>query len=196
MTISDLAFLVGVLASAVTLFAAAFAALRGRGSTAAKLLVTYGVCVVVYLAVSLGVAFLRPHRIRPVDEPWCFDDWCLRVEKVDSAPAGDSVRYEVKLRIYSTARRATQRALGAWIYLFDDRHRLYAPNADASATPLDVELAPLASVETSRVFDVPADVRSLGLVTGHPGDYCAAFDVLIIGQATCLFGRPEAIAIK
>jgi hypothetical protein len=34
------------------------------------------------------------------------------------------------------------------------------------------------------------------LVTGHPGDYCAAFDALIIGQATCLFGRPEAIAIK
>jgi len=43
---------------------------------------------------------------------------------------------------------------------------------------------------------VPADVRTLGLVTGHPGPYCGPFNVLIIGQAVCLFGRPDTIAIK
>jgi hypothetical protein len=68
---------------------------------------------------------LRPQRIRATFEPWCFDDWCLQVQKVDSAPAGAKIAYAIKLRVYSTARRATQRANGAWIYLLDERHRLY-----------------------------------------------------------------------
>jgi hypothetical protein len=34
------------------------------------------------------------------------------------------------------------------------------------------------------------------LITGHPGPYCGPFNVLFIGQATCLFGRPETIRIK
>lgn len=196
MTIFDLIFLAGVLASAITVVAAAIAALRGRGAKAARILVVYAVCVVVYIAISVGAAFLRPQRIRSTFEPWCFDDWCLQVQKVDSAPAGPKIAYAVKFRVYSTARRATQRAKGAWIYLFDERHRLYAPNPDASATPLDVELAPLEAVDTSRVFELPADTQTLGLITGHPGRYCGPFSVLFIGQATCLFDRPEMIRIK
>jgi len=47
-----------------------------------------------------------------------------------------------------------------------------------------------------RAFEVPADVQTLGLITGHPGPYCGPFNVLFIGQATCLFGRPETIRIK
>jgi len=196
MTIFDLIFLACVLASAITLIVAAIAALRGRRATAARVLVVYGVCVALYLATSLAVAYLRPQRIRATFEPWCFDDWCLQVQKVDSAPAGPKLAYRVDFRIFSTARRATQRANGAWLYLFDERHRLYAPNPDSAATPLDAELAPLASLETARVFEVPADVQTLGLITGHPGPYCGAFNVLFIGQATCLFDRPEMIRLK
>jgi hypothetical protein len=196
MTIFDLIFLAGVLASAITLIAGAIAALRGRGAKAARVLLGWGVCVALYVATSLGVAYLRPQRIRATSEPWCFDDWCLQVQKVDSAPAGPKLDYRVELRVFSTARRVTQRAKGAWIYLFDERHRLYAPNPDPSATPLDAALAPLESIETSRAFEVPADVQTLGLITGHPGPYCSAFNVLFIGQATCLFDRPEMIRIK
>jgi hypothetical protein len=196
MTVFDLLFLAGVLATAITLISAAVAALRGHGAKAVKALVIYVVCAAAYLAVSLGAAFLRPQRIRAMREPWCFDDWCLQVEKVDSAPVGPKITYDIELRIYSTARRATQHAKGAWIYLIDERQRLYAPNPDASAAPLDVELAPLASVETSRVFEVPSDSATLGLITGHPGRYCNLFEALLVGQATCLFGRPEMIRIK
>ena len=196
MTIFDLIFLAGVLASAIALGVAAIAALRGRRGRAARVLLVYGVGAALYVATSLAVAYLRPQRVRATLEPWCFDDWCLQVQKVDSAPAGSKLAYRIEFRIFSTARRVTQRANGAWIYLFDERHRLYAPNPDATATPLDVELAPLESVETSRVFEVPGDVQALGLITGHPGAYCGSFSVLFIGEATCLFARPEMIRIK
>jgi len=196
MTIFELIFVAGVLASVLTLGTAAIAVLRGRRAKAVRVLVVYGVCVALYVAISLTVAYLRPQRIRGTFDPWCFDDWCLQVQNVDKAPAGSNLDYRVEFRIFSTARRVTQRANGVWIYLFDERHRLYAPNPDATATPLDVELAPLESVETSRVFEVPGDVQALGLITGHPGAYCGSFSVLFIGEATCLFARPEMIRIK
>jgi hypothetical protein len=148
------------------------------------------------VTISIGAAYVRPQRIHATHEPWCFDDWCLQVSDVSSVPSSPNIRYTVKLRIFSTARRVSQRANGAWIYLIDERQKLYAPTADASAIPLTVELAPLESVDTARAFEVPAEARTLGLITGHPTPYCALTDILFIGQATCLFGRPDLIAIK
>jgi hypothetical protein len=196
MTLSDLIFLAAVLASVVTLIGVTIAALLGRLAQAARALLVYAVCAAVYFTISVGAAYVRPQRIRAALEPWCFDDWCLQVQGVESVARPPSVSYSVKLRIYSTARRVSQRANGAWIYLIDERQRLFAPNPDASATPLTMKLGPLESVETSRVFDVPADAQKLGLITGHPGPYCALFGLAFIGQATCLFGRPEMIPIK
>jgi hypothetical protein len=195
MTIFDLIFLAAVLASAIAFIIAAISALSGRGAKALRILRIYGVCVVFYLAISLAVSFFRPQRILSTVDPWCMDDWCLQVEHVDSAPFGLKVSYDIKLRIYSTARRVSQRANGAWIYLIDEQGRRFAPNPDPSATPLTVELGPLQSVNTSRVFDVPADVRKLGLITGHGGPYCSPMNILIIGQGGCLFNRPTMIRI-
>jgi hypothetical protein len=178
------------------LVGAAIAALLGRRTQAARALVIYAACVAVYIGVSVGAAYVRPQRVRATLEPWCFDDWCLQVRDVVSVPSPPNILYTVKFRIYSTARRVSQRVNGAWIYLIDERQTLYAPNADAAAIPLTVELAPLQSVETARVFEVPAGARTLGLITGHSAPYCSPLDIAIIGQATCLFGRPDLIAIK
>ena len=195
MTIFDLIFLAAVLTSVITLITAAISALRGRGIKALRILRIYGACVAVYLAISLSVAYLKPQRVFSIADSWCMDDWCLQVERVDSAPLGSKVSYSIKLRIYSTARRVSQRANGAWIYLIDEQGRRYLPNPDPSAIPLTVELGPLQSVNTSRVFEVPADARKLGLITGHGGPYCNPMSLLIIGQGGCLFNRPTMIRI-
>jgi len=102
----------------------------------------------------------------------------------------------VGLRISSRARRVTQRASGAWLYLIDDRGHLYSPDPDPSAVPLDVLLQPGESVTTSRVFEIPSGVRRLGLVTGHGGPYCGTMDILIIGASGCLFKKPSMIRIE
>jgi hypothetical protein len=107
MTIFDLIFLAGVLASAITLIAAATAALRGRGARAAKILAGCAACAALYVAISLGVAFARPQRVRATTEPWCFDDWCLQVQKVDSTPKGAKIVYDTSSE--STARRGARR---------------------------------------------------------------------------------------
>jgi hypothetical protein len=195
MTIFDLIFLLALLASAVTLALAAIAGIRGRLTQSLRILRTWGIGALVYCACALAVAFFAPQRVIAIGDPWCFDDWCLTVEGVKSAPADGAVSYRAYLRVSSEARGISQRALGAWIYLIDDAGHRYAPDSDRSAIPLDVRLGPGESVATSRTFRVPAGVTHLGLITGHGGPYCG-LGVLIIGSGGCLFNKPAMIRLQ
>lgn len=196
LTIFDLLFLLAALASVVTLAVAATFAVRGPRRRALKIIRVYGVCVLAYLTVGVATAFLKPQRVMPTRDPWCFDDWCLAVEQVSQTPSQQGTSYRVELRIISRAGRVAQRARGAWIYLIDDQGRLYSPDPDPSAVPLDILLQPHESVTTSRTFRVSADVHGLGLLTGHGGPYCGPMAFLVIGESGCLFKKPTMIRIQ
>jgi hypothetical protein len=191
-TVFDLLFLASFFASLIALGAAAIFSLRGRNQAAVRILWNWSICAAVYVTISLLVGFAGQQRVLKVGEPWCFDDWCLTAEKVDRSTEG---AYSVALRISSTAKRITQRAKGAWIYLIDDQGRRYTPTSGADDVPLDVLLAPGQEVETSRAFQLPSRVQAVGLITGHGGPYCGAMSVLIVGGAGCLFRRPTMIGI-
>jgi hypothetical protein len=196
MSIFDLLFLLTALASGVTLAAATVFGVRGLRRRALKILRVYGVCVVAYLTVGVATSFLKPQRVIPVRNPWCFDDWCLTVENVSRTPSQQGISYRVELRIFSRAGRVAQRASGAWIYLIDDQGRRYSPESDPSAVPLDILLQPQESVTTSRTFYVSSDVHELGLLTGHGGPYCGPMAFLIIGESGCLFKKPTIIRLR
>lgn len=195
MSLFDLLFIAAFLATVGTLMVASTFAIRRQGARALRILGVLAVCGAGYLLAGMVVSFLKPQRIIAVGEPWCFDDWCLSVQNVSRAPALSSVSYQVELRIFSRARRVSQRAKGAWVYLLDDRGRRYSPDPDPSAVPLNVLLRPGESVTTSRVFRVPEGIHHLGLITGHGGPYCGPMNILIIGGARCLFGKPTMIKI-
>ena len=195
MTGFDLLFVAAFLAFVATLAVVVVRAVRGRRREAFRLLRGAGIAAAVYLAVGLIVSAITPRRVVAVGAPWCFDDWCLSVSSVDTTRGTDGVRYTIGLRLESRARRVAQRAKGAWIYLIDARGRRYAPEPDSAAVPLDVLLLPGQSMATSRVFQVPAGVRQVGLITGHGGPYCGAMAFLVIGQAGCVFHKPAMIAI-
>jgi hypothetical protein len=196
MTIFDLLFIVAFVASVAALLTAAVYGLRGRRAQALRILWNLGMCAAAYFVSGMAVSLFAPQRVMHPGDPWCFDDWCLSVEKVTRTPLPASVSYDVSLRVFSTAGRVSQRAKDAWIYLIDDRGRRYSPDSDPSTVPLDVLLQPGESVATSRVFQVPAEVHELGLITGHGGpSYCGAMSVLIIGGSGCLFNKPAMIRL-
>ncbi len=188
MSIFDLLFIVIVLSSLATLITAAIAAIRGYRAHSLAILRKFGMCAIAYLAIVVLVALLSPQRVLNVGDPWCFDDWCLSVENVSRTPEPPQVYCNVSLRIFSRARRVSQRAKGAWVYVIDGRGNRYAPQPDPSAVPLDVLLQPGESVTTSRVFKLPAHSTRLGLITGHGGPGCFP-GCFIIGDDSSLFHK-------
>jgi hypothetical protein len=192
----DLLFLVVALVSIVSLLAAAAMAAFGRRSKALRLAGRLAVFLAVYLGVSVTVAFLTPQRVRPVENPWCFDDWCFAVDRMSERRTDQQALYTFDLRIFSRAGRVSQRANGAWIYLIDAQGPRYAPTPAPNEIPLDVLLAPEEVRQTIRTFAMPAGVRPVGLITGHGGGYCGVMKLLIIGNAGCLFGKPSMIGLS
>jgi hypothetical protein len=100
------------------------------------------------------------------------------------------------LRLSSRARGVTQRANGAWILVIDVDGRRYPPSPASGDVPLDVPLAPGESRATTRRFLVPVGAHPAGLITGHGGSYCGAMSFLVIGDAGCLFGKPDFVDIR
>lgn len=195
MTLFDLLFLACALATAATLVTAAGVAIRGRWQRAGSILKRLGIAAIAYLVLVLLVSAALPQRVLGVGEPWCFDDWCLSVDGVNRVEGQPDVAYRVSLTIFSRAKRVSQRAKGAWIYLIDSRGQRYEPLLDPQAVPLDVLLQPGESVKTLRTFQVPARASGLGLITGHGGPYCSLFPP-IIGEAGCVFRKPTMVRIE
>lgn len=196
MTVFDLLFLVAVLCSAVVLIAVAVLAMRGHFRRARRVLGAYAIAAGAYVVAGVIVSGIQRQHVIDLGAPWCFDDWCLTAERVTRTLEGATAVDRVDLRISSRARRVTQRASGAWLFLIDGSGHLYAPQFDSSAVPLDVRLQPGESVATTRVFRLPAATSSVGLITGHGGDYCGVMSYLVIGQSGCLFHKPTMIRIE
>jgi hypothetical protein len=196
MSIFDLIFILCFLASVVTFIAGVIMMIRGRWQTLVRILGLYGMCAASYFAVDMAIAYLRPQRVIAIATPWCFDEWCLAVTKATHSAGGDAQTYNIDLELSSQTRGRAQRANGAWVYLIDDVGRRYAPESNSSDVPLDTLLQPGESIQVSRRFTVPANVREVGLVTGHGGPYCGAMSVLIVGSAGCVFNKPTMIRLQ
>src|SRR5208283_3409079 len=119
MSIFDLLFLMAVLAAIVSLATAAVFALRGQRAQALKAVCFFLFGAAGYFATGVAVAFFATQEIMNTGDAWCFDDWCLTVEKVTTTLQPSQVSYKVDLLIESRALRVAQRASGAWIYLID-----------------------------------------------------------------------------
>jgi hypothetical protein len=194
-TLFDLLFLASALAAIASVVTAALFAVSGRGERALSVLKRLGMATLGYAALLVIVAAATPQKVLQPGDPWCFDDWCLSVEGVTQMPSPVGTHYTVSLRIYSEAKRVSQRAKGAWIYLIDRGGTRYSPLPDNSQTALDVLLQPGESIQTSRTFLVPNGVHDLGLITGHGGGYCSMLPP-IIGEGGCLFNKPTMIRIE
>src|SRR5262249_27153240 len=105
MTPADLLFLGGALCTLVTLVTAGVLAIRGRGSRALHILRLWATGAGIYLATGLVVSFVRPQVVKSIGEPWCFDDWCLTVERTQRTSTPAANIYRVDLRLDSRARR-------------------------------------------------------------------------------------------
>lgn len=189
MTIFDLIFIAVFFTTAIMLVVAVVAAIAGRHRRAIGTLRALGVLLAAYLVTVIAASLTTPQRLIHMREAQCFDDWCIAVDRAEGSPEGENVLYAVTLRVFSRARRATQRENGVTVYVLDDRGRHYTPRDDPRAAPFNVRLGPGESVTTTRSFVLPADAEHPGLIVAHsrfPG-------MFIIGDNESLLHKPSVV---
>ena len=152
----------GVLASVILLLA-----LRFRLAAKVLLVTLSGLGAYVFLVVV--VFLLTPQRIVKVGDIYCWDSWCMGVEKVNAVPRGRENVYSVDVRILSDIGRGKTSAEGASLYLLDERARHFPLQPDPAAIPFDQLLGPGETFNTSLTFVVPSDVSQLYLTGDAPG---------------------------
>ena len=188
-----------VFASLITFAVAAWCAIRGRRSGALKILAGWGIAALAYVAVSAGVSFFKPRRVIEQGQDWCFDDWCIAVERVTQTPAAEPGHtvYTADVHVFNAA-RLPEGAKGFWVYLRDDQDRRFEPLPGSWTDVVSARVGPHEFARTSIAFVVPDGVGPLGFVTGHgSGTPCGLVVSLIeIGQGACLFHRQDMIRIQ
>lgn len=181
MMIGDLLFLVLILTALIVVLRAVYLLLRRRYAQAGRVFVRLAIGVAVYFAGLISVSLAAHQKILAVGQDRCFDDWCLAVESWTTPPkirdlSPQGTFYLVALRVSSRAKRVSQRALDAKVYVKDSRGRDYDPSPagqrayearNGAAKPLSDRLEAGESFTTVRVFDVPRDAVGLGLVVSH-----------------------------
>ncbi len=152
----------------------------------------YAICLATYFAVIILVSLLAPRRVLRPGDARCFDDWCIAVNRVDRTISGAHIRYNVALTLSSRARRISQREKNVVVYLSDTNGHRYDPLPGRSLTPFDVLLQPAETVAATRVFQVPADARDIGIVIAHEGGFPIGW--FIIGYETW-FRKPTIVRL-
>jgi hypothetical protein len=131
MQIFEALFILLFAAACVTALIGFVSLFRGRRADAVRIFAHLGFATLLYLGVVAAVGYFSPQRVLRIGDPWCFDDWCLAVEKVTRQKSVETI----DLRLFSRARGVSQRANGAWVYLIDLQGNRYAPQPDPSAVP-------------------------------------------------------------
>jgi len=181
MTLSDLVLIVVVLATLVSLGAAALAALRRRWEDVFRRLRRLALGIAGYMGVVTLVSLLGDRRVVALGEDQCSDDWCVAVVAATASPTESDSRLDVVFRLSSHALRVTQRERFVVAYVVDSEGTRYDATPTPDEVPFDTLLGPGTSVSATRHFRVPIAAHDLGIVVAREGDF--AFPrCCIIGQ--------------
>lgn len=120
-----------------------------------------------YVAVVVLVALLTPRKIVSIGDGYCYDTWCIGIQKVRARPQGVEIVYTAEVRIFSDANRVTARRDKDFLYALDERGRRFPLVPDATVIPADVIVNPGESLKTKWTFRAPADARELYLTGDH-----------------------------
>ena len=190
MTIYDLIFLLVALVSVIVLITTLVMAIFGRGKSAKVILGIWTVCMLVYFAICIASAAAAPQRVLQLKQPQCYDDWCIEVEDVSRVAVKNYDRSEATIRIFSEAKRVSQREKNVTVVLEDVLGKRYDASAAPTAPRFDTELGPGQSVITDREFEVPVGVRPVGIVIAHTG---FQMGWLVIGEGQGIFHKEPIV---
>jgi len=194
MTIFDLLFILIFLATVVALSSAIFQAIRGQRRKSLRVLSVSAVSAAIYFAICCASSILTPRCELRIGQSQCFDDWCVELDAINKIASNSAITYQTTIRIFSQAKRISQRENGIAFYLEDDLGHRYSALPDPSATPSNVLLQPNESVTLTRNFQLSSTAHAEGFVATHEGGFPIQW--FIIGEGQSLFHREPITCLQ
>jgi hypothetical protein len=195
MNISDLLFIALFLAAVVSLITAGVAALLGNRARAIRVLCVMGVSAAIYLGIVCIVSAATPRKILNLGDPQCSDDWCISVDGAERVPGNSAISYDVSLRLFSRARRVSQRENHVVVYLTDEQGRRFDSVPRDSDVPFNVLLQPGESVTTHRIYRLPADAHGVAAVVTREGGALGCFPGCFVITENDWFHKPTIVRL-
>jgi hypothetical protein len=187
MTIFDLLFILIFFATIAALATAAVQAIRGQRRKSLRVLGVSAVFLAAYFAICCASTLLTPRRVLSIGQPQCFDDWCVQLDGITEMRVVAMNRYQTTIRIFSEAKRVSQREKIIAFYLEDDAGHRYASIPSPSDIPSSSLLGPGESVTLTRAFELPFAARAAGFVATHEGGFPIGW--FVIGEGQSLFHK-------
>jgi hypothetical protein len=205
MTIFDLFLIFSVFIICVALLGMLIALVMHRWVMLKRLALAVAIYLSIYALLLVGFALLSPQQVLAMHQLRCFDDWCASVERVAHEPAIGPVQaqgafYLVTVQISSQAKRVSQRALDAGVYLLDEQGKRYDPSIQGqqaleavglAGEPLNSVVDPGGAFNSTIAFDLPSSSDRPVLVFTH-GDFPGR---IIIGDDHSFFHKPTIIRL-
>jgi hypothetical protein len=152
---------IGLLVSAGLLVARKF-------RTAATVAVASVAALAFYFVASAVIRWVSPQTVVKLGDSYCWDLWCMGIDKVTATPRGHEMVYKIDVRFFSDANTVQTGTDEALVYLVDDRGRRFPLVDDPSVIPINTRLSPGQSLNTSLTFVTPNDTGRLFLTGDAP----------------------------
>lgn len=118
-----------------------------------------------YLGAIVLVSLLTPQRIVSIGDSYCWDLWCVGIQKVNIAPQGPTALYtaEVALSTDSTNVQQLRADPGGkqFFYVTDEQGHRFPVQSPSPAADITIKAGE--SVKSSLIFSAPANARHLYL---------------------------------
>src|SRR5262245_16659242 len=136
--------------------------------TAAKVAAASVAALVFYFVVATTIWWVSPERVIKLGDSYCWDLWCMGIDKVNATPRGAETVYKIDVHFFSDANTVKTGTDDAVVYLVDGRGRRFPLVDDPSVIPINTRLDPRQSLNTSLTFVTPADADKLFLTGDAP----------------------------
>jgi hypothetical protein len=159
MTIFDLLLIVVVLSAVAGFVIALVQAVSGRLGAASRTLLGLLSGLAAYVAIICIVSLSSSQKVKALGDPDCSDDWCFSPVK---ANFHDSM-VAIEFRVWSRAKRVTQREHGVNPFLVDERGERFA-SVESNGPPFDQPVGPGEQFTTVRRYRVRPGAATLDLI--------------------------------
>jgi hypothetical protein len=139
-----------------------------RFRTAAKVAGASVAALGLYFLAHVVIGWTSPQAVVKLGDSYCWDLWCMGIQRVHATPRGEEMVYTIDVRLFSDANSVKTSIDEARLFLVDDRGRRFSLVDDPSVIPINTRLDPGQSIDTSLTFVVPADATHLFLTGDAP----------------------------